>query len=129
MKNRYVMWSDGVFTLLGKNVTNGTRTDGVICVKDPVTIVPTTEQELIGRKPDGTDEYRSIMRFEITPLVFRAALKKQDNNIWDIKANYILHENEFAEGLIEQYEHIVKVTERPAGATEVKKAADNDLIG
>lgn len=108
MKKEYLMWTDGVFTLFGVKLSK----DGdVYTIADPVTVVPTTEQEALDDK--GTS--RSIMRFEITPLVFRAVLKDQNSNIWKIKPSYVLDGVEFEDGLINQYEYIIKATERPTG--------------
>lgn len=108
MKKEYLMWTDGVFTLFGVKLGKDGDT---YTVADPVTVVPTTEQEALDDK--GTS--RSIMRFEITPLVFRAVLKNQEANIWKVKPTYVLDSAEFEDGLISQYEYIVKATERLAG--------------
>lgn len=116
MKKEYLMWTDGVFTLFGVKLGK----DGdIYTVADPVTVVPTTEQEAL----DDKGASRSIMRFEITPLVFRAVLKNQNSNIWKIKPAYILDGVEFEDGLINQYEYIIKATERPTGT--LKAAAAN----
>ena len=104
--NEYIMWSDGVIAGFGKRVDNGGLIDDTILVQDPVSVVFS-----VTPKENGG----GALNFEFTPWLFRALLKDSTKNVWEVKPNYVLSsEAEFDQEFIDRYEHIVKVTDKPA---------------
>lgn len=107
MEKEYMIWSDGVLSSMG--VVLNKNLDGSYEVENPMNIVFATEQQPVQGKPG---EFRSVMRFDLTPYIFGAVLTPESKNIWIVKPLHVLDNGKSGLNakIIDAYEHTLKVT-------------------
>lgn len=115
--DKYVIWSDGSFTSMGIECTTAEKyTIGKKMVKDPVSVVFSISQQT----NEETGEVEDRLNFEMIPYIF-GALLADGENIWEIDARHILHNNNISPVLINTYLNTV------IGTNRVKRNADGDI--
>lgn len=115
--DKYVIWSDGSFTSMGVECNDSnTYTIGKKMIKDPVSVVFSISQV----RNEQTGETEDRLNFEMIPYIFGALLTEGDN-IWEIDARHVLHNNNISPALISTYLNTVMAT------NSAKKNADGEV--
>lgn len=115
--DKYVIWSDGSFTSMGVECTSSdTYTIGKKMIKDPVSVVFSIGQV----RNEETGETEDRLNFEMIPYIFGALLTEGDN-VWEIDARHILHNNNISPALVNTYLNTVMAT------NSAKKNADGEV--
>lgn len=115
--DKFVIWSDGSFTSMGIQCdSHNSYTPGKIMVKDPVSVVFSTGEF----KNEETGQYESRLNFEMIPYIF-GALLSEGENIWEIDARHILHNNNISPALTKTYANTVMMT------SSVKRSVNGDV--
>lgn len=112
--DKFILWSDGAFTSIGVDASaTGLVTDGKLLIKNPVTVIFSTSDEV----DEATGERQSRLNFEMMPYLF-GALLDEGENIWEIDARHILKNNSISAALKNIYYNTVMMTDN------VKRNAD-----
>lgn len=105
--DKFIMWSDGAFTSIGIDASNTTLYSGSdkLLIKDPVTVIFSTSEEV----NKETNEVQAKLNFEMVPYIF-GGLLEEGENIWEIDARHILHNNALSPALKNIYYNTVLAT-------------------
>ena len=115
--DKYVIWSDGSFTSMGIECTDcASQVLGKKMIKNPVSVVFNITQSY----NEKTKETEDRLNFEIIPYLF-GALLTEGENIWEIDARHVLHNNNISPALINAYLNTVMAT------NTAKKNADGSI--
>lgn len=105
--DKFIIWSDGSFTSMGIDASSTTISGtGKLAIKDPVTVVFSTSQEM----NEQTEQMESRLNFEMIPYFF-GALLTEGENIWEIDARHVLQNNAISPTMQNIYYHTVAMTD------------------
>lgn len=105
--DKFILWSDGAFTSIGVDASaTGLVTDGKLLIKNPVTVIFSTSEEI----NKDTGERQSRLNFEMMPYLF-GALLDEGENIWEIDARHVLKNNSISAALKNIYYNTVMMTD------------------
>lgn len=106
--DKFIIWSDGSFTSMGVDASNTTisANSNKLMIKDPVTVVFSTSQEM----NEQTEQMESRLNFEMIPYFF-GALLTEGENIWEIDARHVLQNNAISPTMQNIYYHTVAMTD------------------
>lgn len=115
--DKYVIWSDGSFTSMGIECADcDSHVIGKKMIKNPASIVFNITQTI----NEKTKEREDRLNFDVIPYLF-GALLTEGENIWEIDARHILHNNNISPALINAYLTTVMAT------NTAKKNADGSI--